>query len=192
MGMLLGFAISGSVLLVFLSAYPGLLSDLRLYVLISAPFWLPALGIGGLVCLDLRSNIVDLQGTRRLRRKWLLVATAVLALNGFLISDRTARRFAFWISRPAFQALVASAPRSGSGDGVLDRRLGVYQVLRCVADLRGGVYFQTHVGYGGLLTHRTTHGFAHNPNSSGTPFGDEQYHCVRLFGDWYCFQATEP
>jgi hypothetical protein len=89
-----------------------------------------------------------------------------------------------------FQRYAAAAPPSGSEDEALGRWLGAYFVDRYAADPRGGIYFRTHSGPDGIGPDTMSYGFAYQPNSEGTPFGEAGYRYSRMAGDWYCFSAS--
>jgi hypothetical protein len=190
MDLILCVSIVISGLFLPLSVYPGLLTEVVFFGLISSPFWLPALCISLWVYLDTVDQVPDVAGLT-LPRCLRLVAIAVLVLNCSLLCFGVPQRLGFLHARMAFEAMVAMAPRASAGAVVMDRRAGVYQVRHCAADSRGGVYFATRSAPYGFLSGRMTHGFAYRPNPGGSPFGDEKYALSHVFGDWYVFQAWE-
>jgi hypothetical protein len=190
MDLILHVAVVISCILLALSIYPGLLSELVFFGLISSPFWLPTLCISLWVYVDMAHQVPDdiaLPSSRRLR----LVAGGLLVLNGVLHWYGVPRHLGFLHSRPAFEALVAAAPHGFAGLETVNRSAGVYRVHRCAADFSGGVYFATHAGTDGFRSGRMTHGFSYRPNPVGSPFGDEKYRLYHILGDWYAFQAFE-
>jgi hypothetical protein len=191
MAVILGVAIAVTSLLLPLSIYPGLLSELAFLALLFAPFWMPATCISAWVFLDVLRQVPDLLAPPRWRRRRLAAAALVLALNAGLLGWGVPRRLAFLHARPGFEALVAAAPPAYSAVGSLDRPLGVYRVDRFAADPRGGVYFRTRSGPDGLYAGLMSYGFAHRPNPAGSPFGDDKYALAHVVGDWYAFQASE-
>lgn len=100
-------------------------------------------------------------------------------------------RIGLWASLNDFQPLLRSAPEVAEGQP-LNRRVGVYDVLRYAADGKGGVYFVTGNYQDGLRRNRVSLGFAYHPSRQGTPFGHDQYRLVHVSGDWYSFAASEP
>jgi hypothetical protein len=179
-----------SCLLLSVSVYPGLLSQVVFFGLISAPFWLPAVCISLWVYLDTVDQLHEVPEAppwRRLR----LVAVVLLLLNCCLIWFNVPCRLGFLHARLAFEALVAIAPRAGAGVDTLERRAGVYQARRCATDFRGGIYFATHSAPRGFESGKMTHGFTYRPNRAGSPFGDENYALCHMIGDWYVFLALE-
>jgi hypothetical protein len=206
MTFLLKLAALGSVILLWLSVYPGVWVDLLLISFLLSPFSLPALVIGGLVVFFFRARSarkkplepeLDLGGEEigggdlpMSRRRPFLISSSVLILSVVLIVTGIPRRVAFLISRPSFQRHVATAPASEyEGEG-LGRWLGVYYVDRYAADPRGGVYFRTHAGADGIGPDTMSYGFAFKPNQKGTPFGRAGYGLTHLVGDWYLFSAS--
>jgi hypothetical protein len=205
MNFLLKLATLGSAILLGLSVYPGVWVDLLLISILLFPLWLPALCIGGLVALYLRSRSAkkavepdpladdEIGGgkTPMPRRRPILFPSSVLILCVVLILTGIPRRVAFLLSRPAFQRHVATAPASEYEGEALGRFVGVYYVDRYAADPRGGVYFRTHAGADGIGPDTMSYGFAYRPNPQGTPFGRAGYNCSRIVGDWYAFSASD-
>jgi hypothetical protein len=190
MAVILGVAIAITSLLLPLSVYPGLLSELAFLAMIASPFWMPAACISLWVFVDMAHQVPDLLGPPPGRRRRLATASLVFVLNGCLLWCGIPRRLAFLHARPAFEASVAAAPRAYSDGERFDRRLGVYSVDRLAADPRGGVYFRTHSGPDGLEPSSMNYGFSHRPNQAGSPFGDGKYALSHVVGDWYAFQAS--
>lgn len=200
----LKLAALGSVILLGLSVYPGVWVDLLLISILLFPQWLPALCIGGLVVLFLRTRSarkkpleLDLDlggeeiGSGKLptpRRRPLLISSSVTILSLILIVFGIPRRAAFLISRPAFETYVTTAPASDAKP--LGRWLGLYYVDRYGADARGGVYFRTHAGPDGIGPDTMCYGFAYQPNPKGTPFGNSHYGLFHMVGEWYVFSAS--
>jgi hypothetical protein len=191
MVVILGFGIAITSLLLPLSVYPGLSSELAFLALICSPFWLPLACISSWVFVEMTHQDPDLLGPPLGRRRRLATAALVLVLNCGLLCWGAPRRLAFLHARPAFEAAVAASPPAYSGVMRFDRRLGVYHVDQFAADPRGGVYFRTHSGPNGLDRRGTAYGFSHRPNQVGSPFGDEKYALSHVVGDWYTFQASE-
>jgi hypothetical protein len=191
MAVILGVAIAITSLLLPLSVFPGLPSELAFLALISSPFWMPAACISSWVFVDIAHQVPDLLGPPPGRRPRLAIAALVLVLNCGLLWCGAPRRLAFLHARSAFEAYVTAAPPAYSGGERFDRRLGVYHVDRFAADPRGGFYFRTYSGSDGFSTSRMTYGFSYRPNRAGSPFGDEKYALAHIVGDWYAFQASE-
>jgi hypothetical protein len=179
-------------LLLPLSVYPGLLSELGFLAAISSPFWLPAACVTCWVFVDVRREVADVLGPPSAPRRWLVPAALVVILNCGLLWAGAPRRLAFVHARSAFETCVAAARRSHSVGESFDRRLGLYHVDRLASDPRGGVYFRTRSSPDMFRARTITYGFSFRPNPAGCPFGDEQYTLAHVVGDWYAFQASAP
>jgi hypothetical protein len=191
MGLVLGVATAISFLLLPLSIYPGLLSELAFLAAIGSPFWMPALCVTLWVRMDIAHEVRDLFGVPPGRRRWHAGAVSLLLLNAGLLWYDVPCKLAFLHARPAFEASVAAAPKLYSGSKTIGRRFGAYHVERLAADPRGGVFFQTSSGPDGFYTNRMKYGFSLRPNQAGCPFGDEKYFLSHVVGDWYVFQAAD-
>ena len=187
MAVVLGVAIAITSLLLPLSVYPGLPSELTFLGLIFSPFWMPAAFISIWVFVDMAQQFPDLLGPPTGRRRWRSIAALVLVLNCCLLWFGAPRQLAFLHARSAFEGSMAAAP---SGCERFDRCLGVYHVDRFAADPRGGIYFRTRSGPDGFYAGMMSYGFSHMPNHVGSPFGDEKYTLSHVGGDWYAFQAA--
>jgi hypothetical protein len=206
MTLLLKLAVAGSLVLLGLSVYPGILVDILCLGVLLSPLWLPALVIGGVIFLIVQSRsakkppispdldlIGDEIGVGKAtagRWRWLVLSPIVVTLSLTLIWFGVPRRVACLISRPAFERWVATAPANRYGGEPWGHRLGVYYVDRYAADPRGGVYFRTHTGPDGIGPDTMSYGFASRPNREGTPFGNAGYRLSHMVGDWYCFSAS--
>jgi hypothetical protein len=120
----------------------------------------------------------------------IIASIAVLVVCFALVLTGLPRRIAFFLSCPAFERYVATAPAFGGGNAPLGRWLGAYYVDTYAADPRGGIYFRTHAGADGIGPDTMSYGFAFRPNPQGTPFGRASYRCARMVGDWYMFSAS--
>jgi hypothetical protein len=196
----------GSIILLGLSAYPGVLVDLLFVGILLSPLWLPPLGIVFLVVLFFRARSTrkkllepdldlgdeDVGGGKLSVPQWrpILISAFIVIVSLVLIMTGLPKRVAFLISRPAFQRHVSRAPASEYEGEALGRFLGSYYVDRYAADPRGGVYFRTHAGPDGIGPDTMSYGFAYKPNPKGTPFGRAAYHLSHVTGDWYVFLAS--
>jgi hypothetical protein len=188
---LLGIALAIISLLLPLSVYPGLLPELAFLAMVSSPFWLPAACLSWWVFADTAHDVPDLFSPPTARRRWPAAATLLLVIScGFLWWD-VPRRLAFLPTRGAFESCLAGAPAAYSSDHKFDRRFGMYHVDRLATDPRGGIYFRTRSSPDGFHASTMSYGFSHQPNPSGSPFGDEKYTLAHVVGDWYSFQASE-
>ncbi len=179
-----------SLVLVVLSIYPGMLSELLFVGLLSSPFWLPGFCLLGVFLINLSHETPTLNRPHDVRSRWMKLCFAILLLNSVLLGTDIPCRLAFILSQQTFTALAQTAPLPLSERGILKRRVGLFVVDRCDADPRGGLYFRTHRGSDGLRTHEMSYGFVHRPNPAGSPFGDARYRRSHLIGDWYCFAAS--
>ena len=113
----------------------------------------------------------------------------VVACGAMVIMSIPAR-IGLWASLNEFQPLLIQAPEVPGGQP-LNKRVGVYDVIRYAADGKGGVYFVTGDYKDGLRKDHVSLGFAYHPSRTGTPFGREQYRLTHVSGEWYSFAATE-
>jgi hypothetical protein len=207
---LFGLALTGSLVLLALSVYPGVLADLAfMSVLFVLPCGVPML-LGGLVVLSLvvfrkskakkpgfgdvlSDDAIGTPPSAARTRPWGRLAMLVSLASFALLVGGVPRRAAFWWSRPAFEALVANAPVDGYAQfgGAVAGWVGLYHVDRYAVDRRGGVYFRTHSGPDGIGPDTMSYGFAYRPNAVGSPFGRAGYRVSRLAGDWYVFRASD-
>jgi hypothetical protein len=206
MALLMKLAILGSLVLVGLSVYPGVLVDLLFFSILLSPLWLPTLVIGGLIFLvvqarsarkkpvspglDLIADDIGVGKRPVTYRRWIILLPALLGLSLVLILNGIPRRVAFVLSRPAFQRCLATAPVDAFEGEPLECWLGIYFVDRYAADPRGGVYFRTHSGPDGIGPDTMSYGFAYRPHPDGSPFGNAGYGLSHLVGDWYGFSAS--
>ncbi len=89
MAVILRVALAITSLLLPLSVYPGVSSELAFYAVISSPLWLPAACLCWWAFADIAHEIPDLLGQSSVRRRRLAAAALVLVLNsGLLWSQR--------------------------------------------------------------------------------------------------------
>jgi hypothetical protein len=191
MVMILGVALAVSALILAFSIQPGLPSELGFFAMISAPLWLPAICLSWWTLAGMAREAPDILGLTPARWRWRIGVALLVLLNCGLLWCRAPLRLGFLHARAAFEAAVATAPPAYARGQRFDRRIGLYQVDRCAADPRGGIYFRTRFGPNGFHTAMISHGFAYRPNAAGSPFGDADYAVSHVVGDWYCFQASE-
>jgi hypothetical protein len=205
MSLLLKLAALGSLVLLGFSVYPGVLVDVLFASVFFSPLWFPALVIGGMIILIVRSRrarakpvspdldlIADEIGVGKAPlhpRRGIILAPTIISLSLVFTWFGIPRRVAFHLSRPAFERHLVTAPDRYEGES-LGRRLGVYYVDRYAADPRGGVFFRTHAGPDGIGPDTMSYGFVLRPNREGTPFGKAGFELSHVFGDWYCFSAS--
>lgn len=171
-----------------ISVYPGALQTLQILLLLLscmvAPVW-----IGLLVFTIIRSKRRADQATSttpwtRITATALILVVAYAALKFYV-----PRRLVFPFNRSDFAAHVTHAPESDFGGEPLDQWLGIYHVDEYAKDPRGGVYFRT--GTNWSLFNTVSWGFVYQPNSQGSPFGDNDYVIRSLGGGWYWFTAND-
>jgi len=119
------------------------------------------------------------------------VAPILTVACGAMVIMSIPARIGLWASLNDFQPLLKNAPAIADGEA-LNKRVGVYDVLRYAADGKGGVYFVTGNYRDGLRRNQVSLGFAYHPSRQGTPFGRDQYRLIHVSGDWYSFAASEP
>ena len=188
----LGCTVVGSLTVLLLSVWPGLLSDIFFIAIILLVKWVP------IVLIVLATSIVIgiIRNRRRgvqekqcfPKREALAIPILAFVALAMLVTD-VPRQIAFLASKSAFDVAVESAPVSKYGVP-FSRRLGVYKVDEWATDPRGGVYFRVHSGADGIGPDVMSYGFALKPNSKGSPFGRADYATYRLIGDWYVFMAS--
>lgn len=182
-------SILASILALYVSVWPGRLSELIFYPIILSPVLAPvlyfaAIGIMAVVRRCPRSRPIPMW------QRCLLGAIPVVLVGSLtLILYTVPFRVAFRLARPRLEALVATASRGESGAKPLGQHFGPYFVDEYGADKRGGVYFRVMTGIDGFVD-TMSYGFAFRPNPEGTPFGRARYDTFPLGNDWYWFQAS--
>jgi hypothetical protein len=145
-----------------------------------------ALILGGLALLGgvhLALEVVIHELPRGARTLWLGSLAIVMATVSFtLVLFGLPRRAIFELFRQSFDARAADG-REGP------QRIGPWRVHREL-DPRGGVFFSAWSGQKDSDC-SVTFGFAHRPNSEGTPFGDRLLELQPLGADWYEFQVCD-
>ena len=167
MAVILGVTLAITSLLLPLSVYPGLPSELGFLAAISSPFWAPAACLSWWASVDTAREVAHVFGPPPTRPRWFAPAALIVVLNCGLLWWGAPRRLAFLHARPAFEASVVAAPPAHSSSASFDQRLGVYDVDRLATDHRGGSYFRTRCGPNGFRASKMTYGFAYRPNQIG-------------------------
>jgi hypothetical protein len=119
-----------------------------------------------------------------------IAATITVGLTAILLLTNLPQTVAFSISRPAFDTVVANADRLNSicNGKPVNQQLGLYRVIECDQDRRGGIYFSTR----NFLFFQTSdfYGFVYQPNPYGNyHFGSDIYEYYPIVGEWYGFTA---
>jgi hypothetical protein len=180
-----------SVLVLFLSAWPGLLDEVVFMVILLSVVWFPIMVLG--------AALIGFISYLRRRRghpvgipvREAIACPIVAAVTIILLVANVPMRLGFLLSRSAFQAAAPSAPSSQHGGVHLDRRLGIYKVDEYATDSRGGVFFRIHAGPDGIGPDTMSYGFVWKPNHIGTPFGAAHYVVRHLAGAWYYFEVSD-
>jgi hypothetical protein len=178
-------AVVGSGVLFGLSIFPGLLEQVpdRPAFILCVIF---AVAAGGFALLRLMRPVRPDQPRRRASAIVVLVA---LVLASTFLAAHVPRRAVFRVTRAEFEALLVNPPFAGDRVAVaLNAEIFPYWIDQWGTDVRGGTYFRTLVG---IAPDGASFGFAYQPNSAGTPFGDVGYRLQHLTGDWYSFAAND-
>lgn len=177
--------------LIALSLHPSLESTLFDLASFTALFWVPVVGIAGIVVL--------VQLIRTLARDWkrsmpivgLFLLSGIVGVVCLIIAvSGVPRRIAFRASLGEFRSLCDSMQQSEYMGNELDKRIGVWTVDRYAADPRGGVFFRTGTAIDGISPDTMSYGFAYQPNTNGTPFGNARYWMSEVAPDWYHFRVS--
>jgi hypothetical protein len=179
------FSVVLSGVLLALSIFPGLLEQIpeRPAIIVGGGF---ALLAAGLAAWHL---VRPARQDRPRRRTSALVVLVVMIVTPLLLAMHVPRRIVFARYRPHFEALLADAPAPGDQRVAnLNADFSLFWVDQWGTDARGGTYFRTLTG---AAPHRRSFGFAYQPNSEGSPFGDVGYELQHLGGDWYSFAASD-
>ena len=173
----------GAIGLVVLSLWPGFAGGCWVF------FALPLIALLGLAWL-----LVAMIGYVRRRNapslRQLAVAPILVCLTLALLVFYIPRRIAFFGHRGQFEKHLASVRANGYPTERLGW-VGIYRVDMCVTDPRGGVYFRTATGPGGIGPDTVSYGFVYRPNRQGSPFGASGYLVRPLSGEWYWFEASD-
>lgn len=184
---LLAITIAAAMLVLGLSAWPGLLGDLVLWSIVFLLICSPLVA--------LMAVVFAIMVYRRYRQGRLspfpkceaVAIPIIMAAALTLLVLQVPLRVAFLLSQSAFEQAVAAAPTSPHGGGT---RLGLYKVDEFAAAPCGGVFFRVYAAPDGISPDTMSYGFAYQPNPQTTPFGTAHYSVSHLWGDWYTFEAS--
>lgn len=181
------FTVVGAGLLLGLSVFPGVLEQMpRRYSYSLGGLYIVFAAVTAL--LHLFRTKTD--GGQRQRIAVGLVFAALI-LTPLLLGTYIPRRLVFQQYQSDFETLLVDAPSAADGSTVpLNADFDLYWVDHWGTDRRGGVYFRTLVT-GEKGSKGSSYGFAHRPNSDGSPFGNENYEIHHLTGEWYTFSASD-
>jgi hypothetical protein len=180
--------LSGAILLVVLSIWPGLLEC----VVLEFPFCLgalPLLGTWVVLTITFLYRDLFLPEFRDTKRPfWGPLSALVVGITYLLLWLHAPQRIAACISAPAFLRLVEQPPppphKKAPGGWV-----GCYRVQEWWVDGSGNAYFETAsvpVGIGDSMHY----GLAYRPSMKGTP--DPSWRScefLHVYGDWYLFKG---
>lgn len=185
--LLLIIAILTCSLTLLLSVYPGVLQDFVIFIVIGFIGLLLAIGLAISainLCLK-REEQSSRSGFRRLIATLLILAISYGSLKFYV-----PRRIAFFLSRPAFEKWLVTHPATTNKLQSINTKFGIYQVDEYFAGKQGDRYFRVYSHGDGLGPDTVSYGFAYQPNSENSPFGNANYKIYRLGNGWYWFQAS--
>ncbi len=182
--------------LLWISCFPGLIFD----VLFSLFFIVYIYGIPLLVLFVVvflvgmkiirNMNFLPVKQARSDRQKLLIAILMTVGLTAILLKTNLPQITAFAISSPAFDGVVADANKLQSicNSQPVNQQLGLYRVIECDRDSRGGIYFSTEKF--STMDSAKFHGFVYQPNPYGNyHFGSDIYEYYPIKGEWYGFTA---
>jgi hypothetical protein len=122
-----------------------------------------------------------------------ILGTAILVLTAAIAWLQIPLRIPFYFCKTSFEPFVKLAPASEYAGEIhtLNKRLGIWYVNQYATDPRGGTYFRIASGMDGFGPDVTSYGFAFQPNSQGSPFGNAHYAPSHLIGDWFYFKVSD-
>lgn len=191
MAKVFALTVAGSLGLLALAIWPGLLEDLVFHSLFSC-LTLPLLGGWAIYVL-----VIFVRDAARMpddsskRDHWGLWSGLVMFITMALLSFGVPQRIGFALCYTGFQDLVDEGEAQQWQREDLNMQVGPYRVDRYAKDRRGGVFLRTYVGFDGIGPDQMSYGFAFRPNRQGTPFGNAGYRRWRLFGEWYFFATSD-
>ncbi|WP_190398110.1 hypothetical protein [Pseudanabaena sp. FACHB-1998] len=174
----------------WISCFPGELADLGFFLLVIVYIY----GIPLLIAFVV-ITVVGMQILKKINffpaTQTLIIAAAItLGLTVILLKTNLPQTIAFSISRPAFEAVIADADKLNSicNSKPVKQQVGLYRVIECDRDRRGGIYFST--GNLRFIDISDFYGFAYQPNPYGNyHFGSDVYTYYPIVGEWYGFTA---
>ena len=179
----------GSLTLLSLSIWPGVLADLVFWAVLSSILWLP-ISLIAFIFLAVFLYRRHRQGGLLPIPKWQVAAVpTVVVLTLALLFFYVPRRLAFLLSRSAFERMAQSAPPPGTTP--VNAWLGTYWVDEYAGDASGTVFFRVHSGSAGLGPDVMSYGFVRQPSQQSTPFGAAGYRVFHIVDDWYWFRVSD-
>ncbi len=179
----------GSLTLLGLSIWPGILADVMLWAVLSSILWFP-IALIAFIFLAIFLYRRHRQGGLLPLPKWEATAVPIGAVLTFaLLFFYVPRRVAFLFSRSAFESMAQSAPAPGVTP--VNAWVGIYWVDDYAGDATGTVFFRVHSGFDGIGPDVMSYGLARQPSQQSTPFGAAGYRVFHIVDDWYWFQVSD-
>ena len=177
--------------LILLNVVPGLLFSMFMVmfplgigaVLVVSPIAVIWLTI--VACQKAPPKLSHLKSMMVALRRW-IPALLIGGIAGAIIVSGLPRRLVFQLHMREFDRLVTHMDSTRIASFNSEQKVGPYK-MKVKADSRGGIYFSVWRVFFAIDT--ITFGFARNPNSEGSPFGNANYHLYPLVGSWYGFTA---
>ena len=182
--------------LLWISCFPGLIADVifllfGIVYIYGVPLFvlLFVITLIGLQILK-KVNFFPVKQTRRDRKKLLIALSITIGLTVVLLKTNLPQKVAFSMSRTAFDAVVNDVGKLQSicNSKPVNQQLGLYRVMECDRDNRGGIYFSTENFR--FIDISDFYGFVYQPNPYGSyHFGADIYEYYPIVGDWHGFTA---
>jgi hypothetical protein len=182
--------------LLWISCFPGLIFDVLFNLFLIVYIY----GIPLLILLMVifpvgmkiirKMDFLPVKQARSDRQKILIIIAITVGLTAILWKTNLPQITAFAISSSAFDAVVVDADKLQSicNSQPVNQQLGLYNVIECDRDSRGGIYFST--GRFSTMDSADFYGFVYKPNPYGNyHFGSDIYEYYPIKGDWYGFMA---
>ena len=174
----------------WISCFPGELADLPFILLLIVYIYGIPLLIAFVVIIVVGIQILKKINFFPATQTLVITAAITLGLTVILLKTNLPQTIAFSLSRPAFEAVVADVDKLNSicNSKPVNQRLGLYRVIECDRESRGGIYFST--GNFRFIDISDFYGFAYQPNPYGNyHFGSDIYKYYPIVDEWYGFTA---
>ena len=185
------FTALGSLAVLSLSIWPGVLVDVIFWIALLSLVWLPL----ALIALALLGVFLYRRhrqgGLRSIPRREAMEIPTMIILTLVLLYFYVPRRLAFVLCRAAFESTAQAALGSGSGRTSVNSWVGIYWVNECAGDSSGTAFFRVYSSFDGIGPDITSYGFARRPSQHSTPFGSADYHVFHIVDDWYWFRVSD-
>lgn len=180
-----------SLTLQVISLWPGLLSNVLWWVIISGIICVPLLAAAGIVLAVFLIRLFLKSPNAAVRPVLYLAVGGMVFLAALVwIYIHGPLRMAFYITQSSFKPYLGEPIEKGTRY-YTTARIGIWNIDRRETDFRGGRYFRIGKGPDGFGPDIISYGFAYRPNKDGSPFGNAKYHLSRLNKDWYFFSASD-